>query len=48
MDGIPKFIWSGEENGYNILVMQMLGNDLAYHFKQLKHFTLKTALLIAI
>ncbi|CAD8120877.1 unnamed protein product [Paramecium sonneborni] len=48
MEGIPKLIWSGEEYGYNILVMQMLGNDLAYHFKQLKHFTLKTAILIAI
>ncbi|CAD8106789.1 unnamed protein product [Paramecium sonneborni] len=48
MEGIPKFIWSGKEHGYNILVMQMLGNDLAYHFKQLKHFTLKTVLLIAI
>ncbi|CAD8096335.1 unnamed protein product [Paramecium primaurelia] len=48
MDGIPKLIWSGEEFGYNIIVMQLLGNDLAYHFKQLKRFTLKTALLIAI
>ncbi|CAD8198887.1 unnamed protein product [Paramecium pentaurelia] len=48
IDGIPKFIWSGEEYGYNIIVMQLLGNDLSYHFKQLKRFTLKTALLIAI
>ncbi|CAK56660.1 unnamed protein product (macronuclear) [Paramecium tetraurelia] len=48
IDGIPKLIWSGEEYGYNVLVMQLLGNDLAYHFKQLKRFTLKTALLIAI
>lgn len=28
---VPKFIWSGRENDFNILVMQHLGKDLAYY-----------------
>ncbi|CAD8084168.1 unnamed protein product [Paramecium sonneborni] len=48
IETIPKLIWFGEEHGYNILVMELLGRDLSYHFKQLKRFTLKTVLLIGI
>ncbi|CAD8197067.1 unnamed protein product [Paramecium pentaurelia] len=48
LEGVPQLIWFGEENNDKILVMQLLGKDLSYHFKQLKRFTLKTALLIGI
>ncbi|CAD8065326.1 unnamed protein product [Paramecium sonneborni] len=47
-EGFPKYYWSGEEQGYNILVLQLLGKDLAYHFKQLKKFSLKSVLTIGI
>lgn len=32
-EGFPKYYWSGEDLGYNILVIQLLGKDLAFHFK---------------
>ncbi|CAK91525.1 unnamed protein product (macronuclear) [Paramecium tetraurelia] len=47
-EGFPKYFWSGEDQGYNILVIQLLGKDLAYHFKQLKKFSLKTVLTLGI
>lgn len=47
-EGFPKYFWSGEDQGYNVIVIQLLGKDLAYHFKVLKKFTLKTVLLIGI
>ncbi|CAK71630.1 unnamed protein product (macronuclear) [Paramecium tetraurelia] len=47
-EGFPKYFWSGEDQGYNILVIQLLGKDLSYHFKQLKKFSLKTVLTIGI
>lgn len=47
-DGVPKFLWAGEEQDYNILVIQLLGKDLAFHMKSLKKFSIKTALLLGI
>ncbi|CAD8066061.1 unnamed protein product [Paramecium sonneborni] len=48
IEGFPKYYWSGEDLGYNILVIQLLGKDLAFHFKQLKRFNLKSVLTIGI
>ncbi|CAD8153908.1 unnamed protein product [Paramecium pentaurelia] len=48
VEGFPKYYWSGEDLGYNILVIQLLGKDLAFHFKQLKKFNLKSVLTIGI
>ena len=45
-DGIPKLHWFGEEQDYNIVVVQLLGKDLAYYLKSLKKFSLKTVLQI--
>ncbi|CAD8174043.1 unnamed protein product [Paramecium octaurelia] len=48
LEGFPRYYWSGEDLGYNILVIQLLGKDLAFHFKQLKKFNLKSVLTIGI
>lgn len=44
VDGVPKIFWHGEEQEYNIVVIQLLGRDLAFHLKTLKKFSLKTVL----
>lgn len=44
---MPKLFWSGEDQEYNVLVIQLLGKDLAVHMKSLKKFSLKTVLLLA-
>ncbi|CAD8151025.1 unnamed protein product [Paramecium pentaurelia] len=48
IEGFPKYLWSGQDQGYNILVIQLLGKDLAYHSKQFKKFSLKSVLTIGI
>jgi casein kinase I family protein HRR25 len=45
--GIPKLYWSGSEGSYNIMVIELLGRDLAYYIKQQKKFSLKTVLMVA-
>lgn len=45
-DGFPKFFWAGEDNGYNVLALQLLGKDLSFYFKLFKKFTLKTTITI--
>ncbi len=45
--GIPHFYWYGEEGGYNILVIDLLGPSLERLFKQCKKFSLSTATAIA-
>ncbi|CAD8076673.1 unnamed protein product [Paramecium sonneborni] len=45
--GIPKLYWSGSEGPYNIMVIQLLGRDLAYYAKHLKRFQLKTLIMLA-
>jgi serine/threonine protein kinase len=47
-DGVPKYLWSGEEQDYNILVISLLGKDLAFHMKNLKKFSIKTVLSLGI
>lgn len=47
LTGVPKFYWSGTEMDQNLLVVQLLGKDLAYHMKQLRKFSLKTILMLA-
>ena len=46
--GVPKLIWAGNEHGHNCMVIQLLGKDLAYHMKNLKKFSLKTVVNVAI
>jgi casein kinase 1/casein kinase 1 alpha len=45
--GIPKLYWSGSEHGFNVLILSLLGKDLAAHMKALKKFSLKTTLMLA-
>lgn len=46
--GVPKCIWFGEEGGYYILVLPLLGPSLHDLFTfQKQRFTLKTTLLLA-
>lgn len=44
---MPKLLFSGQENNYNIMVQSLLGTDLASYMKIYKKFTLKTVLLLA-
>lgn len=46
--GIPKIYWSGIQDDYNVLVIEMLGPNLENLFSICGHrFTLKTVLIIA-
>jgi serine/threonine protein kinase len=36
IEGVPKFYWSGFEQDYNVLVIQLLGKDLSHYMKQHK------------
>ncbi|KAM3142362.1 hypothetical protein pb186bvf_005519 [Paramecium bursaria] len=47
-DGFPRFYWSGEEQGYNVLVIQLLGKDLSFYFKIFKRFSLKTVINVGV
>lgn len=44
VDGVPKLYWSGFEQDYNVMVLQLLGKDLAYQMKQYKKLSLKSVL----
>ncbi|KAL4502231.1 hypothetical protein ABPG72_000466 [Tetrahymena utriculariae] len=46
LSNVPKLYWSGQENNYNIMVLNLLGRDLAYYMKALKKFSLKTVLML--
>lgn len=46
--GIPKIYWSGIQDDYNVLVLEMLGPNLENLFNlNHQHFSLKTTILIA-
>lgn len=45
--GIPKMIWSGSKGDQDVLVLTLLGKDLASYLKIYKKFSLKTVLMIA-
>lgn len=46
--GIPKIYWSGVQDDYNVLVIEMLGPNLENLFSLCgHHFTLKTVLILA-
>ncbi|KAM3127812.1 hypothetical protein pb186bvf_020091 [Paramecium bursaria] len=47
-DGAPKLYWQGEQDDYNVIIIQLLGKDLAYHMKNKKKFTLKTVIQLGI
>ncbi|CAK82001.1 unnamed protein product (macronuclear) [Paramecium tetraurelia] len=46
-EGTPKLIWCGNESEFNIMVIQLLGRDLSYFFRQQKKFSLKCTIQIA-
>jgi len=46
LSNVPKLFWSGQENNYNIMVLSLLGRDLAYYMKALKKYSLKTVLML--
>ncbi|CAD8082907.1 unnamed protein product [Paramecium primaurelia] len=45
--GTPKLYWSGFEQDYNVIVIQILGKDLSQYIKQYKKFSLKSVLQIS-
>ena len=45
--GIPKVYWSGSKGDQDVLVITLLGKDLASYLKIYKKFSLKTVLMIA-
>ena len=45
--GIPKVLWSGTEHNYDVLVLELLGNDLAALLKIHKKLSLKTVAMLA-
>lgn len=45
--GIPKVYWSGSKGDQDVLVLTLLGKDLASYLKIYKKFSLKTVLMIA-
>ncbi|CAD8170225.1 unnamed protein product [Paramecium pentaurelia] len=48
IEGVPQLYWHGEQDDYNIIVMQILGKDLAYYMKSKKKFSFKTAIQLGI
>lgn len=40
--------WHGEQDDYNVIVIQCLGKDLAYYMKSKRKFTMKTVLQLGI
>jgi casein kinase 1 epsilon len=46
--GVPHMIWSGVERGYNVLVMELLGDSLEMLFRECgRKFSVKTVVMIA-
>ncbi len=46
--GIPKLIWVGNEGGYNVMVMELLGPSLDSLMRMCeKHLSLPTVLMLA-
>jgi casein kinase 1 len=46
--GIPKLLWSGNESGFNVIVLELLGPNLKHLLAYCRHtFSLKTVLLLA-
>ena len=46
--GVPHMIWSGTERGYNVLVMELLGESLEMLFRECgRQFSVKTVVMIA-
>lgn len=43
-DGVPKLFWHGEQEETQVIVIQLLGKDLAHYLKNHKKFTLKTTI----
>ncbi|CAD8100822.1 unnamed protein product [Paramecium sonneborni] len=48
IEGVPKLYWHGEQDEYNVIVMQILGKDLAYYLKSKKRFSFKTTIQLGI
>ncbi|CAD8150639.1 unnamed protein product [Paramecium pentaurelia] len=46
-EGTPKLIWFGTEDEFNLMVIQLLGRDLSFYFRQQKKFSLKCSIQIA-
>jgi len=46
LDNVPKILYHGYDNKYHILVLTLLGTDLASYMKIYKKFSLKTILLL--
>ena len=46
--GVPTMLWFGSEHNYDVLVIELLGKDLASIVKSYKKFSLETILLIGL
>lgn len=47
LNGISRVLWFGTEQSYDVLVLELLGKDLASYLKSYKRLSLGTILLIA-
>ncbi|CAD8092181.1 unnamed protein product [Paramecium primaurelia] len=47
-DGIPKLLWHGQQDEYNVIILQLLGKDLSYYMKTKKKFSIKTTIQLGI
>ncbi|CAD8185707.1 unnamed protein product [Paramecium pentaurelia] len=48
IEGVPKLYWHGEQDDFNVIVMQILGKDLAHYVKSKKKFSFKTTIQLGI
>ncbi|CAD8044674.1 unnamed protein product [Paramecium primaurelia] len=47
-EGIPNLYWYGQQDDYNIIIIQLLGKDLAYYMKKKRRFSVKTTIQLGI
>ncbi|CAK87070.1 unnamed protein product (macronuclear) [Paramecium tetraurelia] len=48
IEGVPKIYWHGEQDDFNVIVMQILGKDLSHYVKSKKKFSFKTSIQLGI
>ncbi|CAK92946.1 unnamed protein product (macronuclear) [Paramecium tetraurelia] len=47
-DGVPKLLWHGQQDEYNVIILQLLGKDLSHFMKTKKKFSFKTTIQLGI
>ncbi|CAD8203817.1 unnamed protein product [Paramecium octaurelia] len=47
-DGVPKLFWHGQQDEFNVIILQLLGKDLSHFIKSKKKFSFKTTIQLGI